>query len=87
MIWIKNWLNNRTQRVMIKGAESIWRPATSGVPQKSELAPVLFNTFIKDLVEGVECTFSKLDHDMKLGGLADTLEMYWPTSAEQSGII
>ena len=65
--WIRNFLTNRHQRVVLDGFTSESHPVNSGVPQGTILAPLLFLCYINDLPSSIQC---------KIGLYADDTILY-----------
>ena len=64
--WIKAFLENRKQRVVIRGYKSDELNVLSGVPQGSVLGPILFLIFINDLPKCTTCPCSLFADDSKI---------------------
>ena len=64
--WIKDWLSNRYQRVIVNGESSEWLPVDSGTPQGTVLAGPFFTVFTKDIDESVRAFLRKFADDTKL---------------------
>ena len=66
LLWIKNWLCNRMQRVTLNGESSDWANVGSGVPQGSVLGPLFFVLYINDIDKNVKNKLAIYADDTKI---------------------
>ena len=69
--WIKSFLNDRRQRVIINGTTSEWADVVSGVPHGSVLGPSLFLLYINDMPDTVQNLVKIFADDTKLFAVAN----------------
>ena len=64
--WIAAFLQDRQQRVVVRGSSSPWATVSSGVPQGSVLGPSLFILYINDLPSVVDSSIKIFADDTKI---------------------
>ena len=64
--WIKDFLSDRVQRVIVNGSASKWAKVLSGIPQGSVLGPLLFVIFINDICDSINSSSYLFADDTKL---------------------
>ena len=74
LAWVRSWLTDRKQRVVLNGSFSSWIEVLSGVPQGSVLGPLLFLIFINDLDRAVVVDIiKKFADDTKIGQSVESM--------------
>ena len=66
LVWFRNLLTNRKQRVIIRGTCSEWSPVISGTPQGTIFGPILFLLFVNDISDNVKSKIKLFADDMKM---------------------
>ena len=64
--WFTSYLSGRRQRVILNGKTSDWKSVTSGVPEGSLLAPLLFSIFINELPSNIKSCCLMYADDVKI---------------------
>ena len=71
---MKNWLQDKVQRVVVSGSTSGQRSVMCGVPQGLVLGSILFNIFVNDTDSEIESSLSRFAADTKMWGAVGTPE-------------
>ena len=74
--WIKNFLSERKQRVIVNGISSDWTDEISGVPQGLVLDPILFILYVNDLPDNVTSYCKIFADDTKVYNEINNLKDY-----------
>ena len=64
--WLRHFLTCRKQRVVVRGTFSDWAPVISGTPQGTILGPILFLSYINDIVDSVSSKIQLFADDRKI---------------------
>ena len=64
LCWIKDYLTDRSQCVLLEGTSSKSHHVLSGVPQGSVLPPLLFLIYINDITESITSTIKLYADDV-----------------------
>ena len=64
--WLRHFLTDRKQRVVVRGTCSDWSSVTSGTAQGTILGPLLFLLYINDITECVSSTVKLYADDTKI---------------------
>ena len=70
LAWIKSYLTNRSQAVVIKDVHSFSAKLTCGVPQGSVLGPLLFSLYVAPIEDII------IAHSLQSMIFADDTQMY-----------
>ena len=64
--WIREFLHERRQKVVIKGESSSWNDVNNGVPQGSVLGTIVFILFINELPANIQSSIYLFADDTKV---------------------